>query len=70
MKILPLNDHDRQEFANLHAPLGEPGSGRVRYAAAMYFYERGVLSATELESYRICAKDDRADPYWATGSDS
>jgi hypothetical protein len=62
MKILPLNDEERRELANLHAPMGEPGSGRVRYAAAMYFHARGALTASELENYRICAKDDRADP--------
>jgi hypothetical protein len=63
MKFLSMNDQDRQEFAHLHAPLGEPGSGRVRYAAAMYFHGRGLLTDEHLEAYRICAKDDHADPH-------
>lgn len=63
MKFLPMNDQDREEFMNLHAPLGEPGSGRVRYAAAMYFHGQGQMTDEHLEAYRICAKDDRADPH-------
>ena len=39
-----------------------PGSGRVRYGAAMYFYARGDMQADMLEIYRICSKLDREDP--------
>ena len=39
----------------IHAPLGVPGSGRVRYGAAMALYTRGGLSAEALEVYREAA---------------
>ena len=45
-----------------HTPLGEEWSGRTRYAAAMYFYKRGEMSAEALEVYRICSRLDRQDP--------
>ncbi len=41
---------------------GEDWSGRTRYAAAMYFYSRGDMSAEVLEVYRICCRQDREDP--------
>ena len=53
---------DERQRAFLRMPLGERGSGAVRYAAAMYFHAKGEVSHTELEAYRICAKDDREDP--------
>lgn len=68
MKIVPLDGTDRQEFENLHTPLGVVGSGRVRYAAAMHFFEQGLMSDRELEAYRVCAKDDNADPLLLLGS--
>ncbi|MER8787519.1 hypothetical protein NKH71_06610 [Mesorhizobium sp. M0983] len=37
-------------------------SGRTRYAAAMFFYKRGEMSAETLEVYRICARLDSTDP--------
>lgn len=46
----------------LHTPLGEPWSGRARYAAAMFFYRSGELDAGTLEVYRICSRLDRQDP--------
>ena len=46
----------------LTTDVGLPGSGRVRYGAAMYFYARGVMQADMLEIYRICSKLDREDP--------
>ncbi len=48
--------------ADLHTPLGQPGSGRVRYAAAMYFHRKGCLSTEALEVYRICSPRDAEDP--------
>ncbi len=42
--------------------IGEPGSGFVRYAAAMYFYQKGLLSTELLEIYRRCCKYDAEDP--------
>lgn len=46
----------------LHTPLGQPGSGRVRYGAAMALYARGLLSEAALEVYRICSPLDPEDP--------
>jgi hypothetical protein len=57
-----MTDEDARERAALATPVGEPGSGRVRYAAAMHFYNRGQLSAEALEVYRILALIDAEDP--------
>ncbi len=46
----------------LRTPLGEPGSGRVRYGAAMALYRRGLLSEEAVEVYRICSPLDAQDP--------
>jgi len=40
---------------------GEPWSGRVRYAAAVYFYQRGMISEEFLEVYRTCSVIDHED---------
>lgn len=45
--------------------LTQPGpawSGRARYAAAMYFYQRGEMTAETLEIYRVCSRQDAVDP--------
>lgn len=52
----------REQWALVNAPLGEPWSGRTRYAAAMYFYKAGALGAEALEVYRLCARLDDQDP--------
>lgn len=49
-------------FAELRAPLGEPGSARRRYAAAMALYQAGEIGADVLEVYRSCASLDAQDP--------
>ena len=46
----------------LYTPLGLPGSGRQRYAAAMTLYQAGVISEAALEAYRICSPLDAQDP--------
>jgi hypothetical protein len=46
----------------LDAPLGQPGSGRVRYGAAMELYAQGQISAEVLEVYRIASAHDGRDP--------
>jgi hypothetical protein len=51
-----------EQWALVNTPLGEPWSGRTRYAAAMYFYKRGELSAEALEVYRLCSRLDAKDP--------
>ena len=43
-------------------PLGEPWSGRTRYAAAMLLYKRGLMNAETLEVYRLCSRLDSMDP--------
>ncbi len=51
-----------EQFAYLETPVGEPGSGRMRYGAAMYFYLRGMIGPELLEIYRICSKLDNEAP--------
>jgi hypothetical protein len=53
---------DLRALADLHATLGQPGSGRIRYAAAMHLHRKGRLSAEALEVYRICSPRDADDP--------
>jgi hypothetical protein len=52
---------DRQS-GFLLANVGAAGSGSVRYAAAMYFYNLDMMPAPMLEIYRMCSKFDREDP--------
>lgn len=63
---MPTETDDAREAAEnwalVNTPLGEPWSGRTRYAAAMYFYKRGEMSAEALEVYRICSRLDSEDP--------
>jgi len=54
--------HEGLMLFQLHTPPGLPGSGRVRYAAAMYFNRTGRLSDAALEVYRICSPTDSEDP--------
>jgi hypothetical protein len=49
-------------LALLYAPLGQPGSGRVRYGAAMALWRDGLMSAEVLEVYRAAAAHDGRDP--------
>ena len=46
----------------LYTPLGQPGSGRVRYGAAMALWRDGLMSAEALEVYRTAAAHDGRDP--------
>lgn len=46
----------------LHSPLGPPGSGRIRYGAAMALYRDGRLSEAQLEVYREASAHDARDP--------
>jgi len=46
----------------LHTALGLPGSGRLRYAAAMAHHRDGAISAAVLEVYRIASATDALDP--------
>lgn len=57
-----MSGEDARERAALATPPGVPGSGVVRYAAAMHLYNRGEISAEALEVYRILALIDAEDP--------
>jgi hypothetical protein len=46
----------------IDAALGQPGSGRVRYGAAMALWRDGLISAEVLEVYRVTAAHDHRDP--------
>lgn len=46
----------------LQTALGEPGSGRVRYGAAMALYRDGAFTAEQLEAYRVASAHDGTDP--------
>ena len=46
----------------LNYKVGISGSGYIRYGAAMYFYNLGILSDEILEIYRRCCKFDNEDP--------
>jgi hypothetical protein len=51
-----------EQWQLVSTPLGEPWSGRTRYAAAMFFHKRGDMNAETLEVYRLCSRLDREDP--------
>ena len=53
---------DKRQLTLLTLPLGQPGSGMIRYGAAMYFYRRGMLDADTLEAHRNCCNLDFEDP--------
>lgn len=42
--------------------VGAPGSGRIRYGAAMALYQAGQISAAQLEAYRVAAGNDAESP--------
>lgn len=46
----------------LHSPIGLPGSGRVRYGAAMALWRDGRISEAQLEVYRVASAHDGQDP--------
>ncbi|MER9345101.1 hypothetical protein NKI41_30845 [Mesorhizobium sp. M0601] len=57
-----LDAEAAEQWQLINTPLGEKWSGRTRYAAAMFFYKHGEMSAETLEAYRICARLDSTDP--------
>lgn len=59
---MSVDEEVAEQWKLVTSPLGEPWSGRARYAAAMYFFEAGMLSAEVLEVYRISARLDYQDP--------
>lgn len=52
---------ERHAHILLQTPLGEAGSARIRYGAAMTLYQAGKISAEVLEVYRSCAALDGQD---------
>ena len=60
--ITPETEEDARQKRFLEMPQGEPGSGAMRYAAAMYFFQRGMMSERELEFYRAHTKIDGVSP--------
>lgn len=50
------------EISQLHMPVGVPGSGRIRYGAAMEFYRRGLITEAQLDVYRDASPHDSWDP--------
>jgi len=56
------SDEDARNWQLIRTPLGEEWSGRTRYAAAMYLYRKGEMSADVLEVYRTCSRLDAEDP--------
>jgi hypothetical protein len=51
----------RENWQLIMTPTGVEWSGRARYAAAMYFFKAGEMSAEVLEIYRICSRLDNED---------
>lgn len=58
----PETDEAAENWRLIKMPLGEEWSGRARYAAAMFFFQSGEMSAETLEVYRICSRLDSEDP--------
>jgi len=56
-----MDTETRQNWQLILTPAGVEWSGRTRYAAAMYFYRAGEMSAEVLEIYRICSRLDDED---------
>ena len=46
----------------LQTPAGVPGSGRVRYGAAMALFAEGAISEAQLDAYRDASAYDGRDP--------
>jgi hypothetical protein len=56
-----MTDEDRENWALILTRAGEEWSGRARYAAAMYFFQKGEMSTEVLEIYRVCSRIDDED---------
>jgi hypothetical protein len=58
----PAETEIAEQWGLVNTPLGESWSGRTRYAAAMFFHQRGDMNADTLEVYRLCSRLDSEDP--------
>lgn len=56
-----MDEETRAQWRLLLTPAGDAWSGRARYAAAMYFYQKGEMTPQVLEIYRICSRLDHED---------
>ncbi|ANH04556.1 hypothetical protein [Shinella sp. HZN7] len=57
-----MDEETRRNWEIITMPPGTEWSGRARYAAAMYFCQRGEMASDVLEVYRICSRLDAEDP--------
>ncbi|HEV7308104.1 hypothetical protein [Ensifer sp.] len=57
-----MDDEEKRHWEMIRLPVGTEWSGRARYAAAMFFYQRRQMDAETLEIYRICSRLDHEDP--------
>jgi len=69
-----MDEETRRNWQIVTTPPGADWSGRARYAAAMYFFQRGEMAPEVLEIYRICSRLDAEDPVsvlrrWKIGAD-
>lgn len=69
-----MDEETRRNWEIISLPPGSEWSGRARYAAAMYFCQRGEMTPEVLEVYRICSRLDAEDPVsvlkrWQIGVD-
>ncbi|UDF28932.1 UNVERIFIED_ORG: hypothetical protein LHK14_15605 [Roseateles sp. XES5] len=69
-----MDEETRRNWEIITTPPGPEWSGRARYAAAMYFCQRGEMAPEVLEVYRICSRLDAEDPVsvltrWRIGAD-
>jgi hypothetical protein len=53
-----MDDEEGENWQLILTPPGVEWSGRTRYAAAMFFYRAGEMTAEVLEIYRICSRLD------------
>ena len=60
--ILLQNPEDHEQYNLLTSTSVAVDGGQIRYAAAMYFYNRGMIGDKVLEIYRSHAKNPAADP--------
>ena len=56
------NAEDHEQYRFLTSASAAADGGQIRYAAAMYFYNRGMIGDKVLEIYRSHAKDPTTDP--------
>ena len=58
-----VTPEDQLQYQLLRSTSTQGDGGQIRYAAAMYFYNRGMIDDKTLEIFRGLAKDPSADPH-------